>query len=61
MPKGRITVTFDYDIDPKNYPSCTTTQEMVAFDALSYHEDLDHLIAALFDSEPTITGTVIED
>ncbi|KVQ35738.1 hypothetical protein WK03_35305 [Burkholderia cepacia] len=61
MPKGRITVTFDYDIHPEHYDGRSTPQEMVAMDAAGYDQQPDMLLEAIASSSYTVTGTVVEE
>lgn len=61
MPKGRITVTFDYEMNPASYPAGATPQEMVAMDAESYNNMPDALLESIAQSGYTVTGAVIEE
>lgn len=59
MSKARITVTFEYELNPEWYPEGATPDERLQIDIANYHDD-----CSLFDvmqlNELTITGEVLD-
>ncbi|CAH2910850.1 MAG: hypothetical protein CPSOU_1863 [uncultured Paraburkholderia sp.] len=55
MSKARITVTFEYELDPGSYPDGAKPEEMVAIDVANYH-DPDSLFDVMQYAELTVTG-----
>ena len=61
MSKARITVTFEYEIEPEYYPDGATHGEMVALDVANYRSDYACLLDVMQSNEVTVTGEVVED
>jgi hypothetical protein len=58
MSKARITVTFEYEMEPDSYPEGATPAEMVAIDVANYH-DPDSLFDVMQYQDLTVTGEVV--
>jgi hypothetical protein len=59
MSKARITVTFEYDINPEWYPDGATPTEMIQLDVANYQDGCS-LFDVMQSHELTITGALVE-
>lgn len=58
--KARITVTFEYELDPDNYSTYGTVDEMLGVDVDTLRENLAALYDALDNHEYLVRGEIVE-
>jgi hypothetical protein len=58
--KARITVTFEYEINPESYPDGSTHAEMIAIDVENFR-DIDGLINVMQSHELTVVGEIAQE
>lgn len=54
--RARITITWDYEIDPKHYPGCESDEDRLNLDVETYSSNIDHVIETLGTSYFDISG-----
>lgn len=59
--KARITVTFEYELDPDNYPNTTDPIVMVASDVETFRENTELLGEVLAEKIVRISAEVLKE
>lgn len=49
MPRFKLIVEVEYDVNPENYPGCETIEDMVDIDLTTFRENPDLLLDYLGD------------
>ena len=57
--KITFTVTIDYEVNPENYPGCSTDEERLALDLKNAEDDPFMMIAN--DADWKLTGEIVKE